>query len=366
MTAPLAEDLGHLLVVLPSWVGDTVMATPLLRALRQARPQARIIGAMRGGLDEVLAGTPWLDETIVAETKTLLGPARIARRVRALAPDLDACLLLPNSFRSALIGRLARARRRLGYDRGGRGMLLTDLLEPGDRATPVPAIEYYARLAEWALGAGAIERRPELAVTESERAAAGALLEGAARPYVVLVPGANRPDKRWPAARFAALATALAEGHGLAAVATGSPAERDVVAAVAAAAGGAVTDLVARGLSLSALKGLIAEAALVVTNDTGPRHLAVALGTPVVALFGPTDHRWTTTHSPHERVLVAEPFLPEALVADERPGHCAIDRITTGDVLAASAALLAAAPSPGGAVPSAAGGAIPPPESSCS
>ncbi|MHC5114978.1 MAG: glycosyltransferase family 9 protein, partial [Planctomycetota bacterium] len=81
-------------------------------------------------------------------------------------------------------------------------------------------------------------------------------------------------------------------------------------------------------------------AALLVTNDTGPRHLAAALGTPVVTLFGPTDHRWTTLADIRERRLLAEPFLPAELVADRHPKVCTIDRIEVEDVLAAAAGML--------------------------
>jgi len=77
-----------------------------------------------------------------------------------------------------------------------------------------------------------------------------------------------------------------------------------------------------------------------VTNDTGPRHLAVALGVPTIAIFGPTDHRWTTLPNARERIVVAQPFLPEELVADDHPKACAVDRIPVADVLHAVQATL--------------------------
>ena len=200
----------------------------------------------------------------------------------------------------------------------------------------------------------------ELAVTETQRAAAVRLLEDVARPFAVLCPGANRKAKRWPAERFAAVADQLAERHGLAVVVPGSPAERLVVAAVVAAARTPVIDLIGRGVTLGALKGVIAEARLMITNDTGPRHIAAALGTPTVALFGPTDPRWTTIDSPCEKILVAEPFLPAELIADDHPTGCVIGRITVGDVLSAAGQLLAAGHATAVATPGASPAATPP------
>ena len=91
---------------------------------------------------------------------------------------------------------------------------------------------------------------------------------------------------------------------------------------------------------LSSLKAVIQRAAVLITNDTGPRHIAAALGTPVVTLFGPTDHRWTTLCGVRERILLAEPFLPEELVADRHPKSCAIEKISVQDVVAAVDGLL--------------------------
>jgi heptosyltransferase-2 len=314
------------------------MATPILQAAREARPGARIIAACRRGLDELLAGSPWLDEVIAGETKTTRGMFGLARRLRRLAPE--AAILLPNSFRSALLARLTGAARRVGYIRYGRSVLLSRGLAPPRPKVPVPALGYYARLGAWALGTEAIDHRMELFVTDDQRAEAARLLEGVGRPYALLCPGANKAAKRWPVDRFAQVADSLSR-RGLAVAATGSPGERGIVAEVAGAAGATVCDLAERGITLGSLKAIIAEAALMVTNDTGPRHIAAAVGTPVVTLFGPTDHRWTTIECPHERILVADPFLPEPLVADNHARHCAITRIPVADVLDAAEQLLA-------------------------
>ena len=101
-----------------------------------------------------------------------------------------------------------------------------------------------------------------------------------------------------------------------------------------------VIDLTQRGSTLGALKAIVRRSSLLVTNDTGPRHLAAAFDTPCVALFGPTDRRWTLLPDPIERHLLAEPFLPEDRVADDYPAACSINRISVGDVLHAAESLL--------------------------
>src|SRR5438552_17377687 len=101
---PIARDVQCLAISCPSGVGDPVMATPVFRAARAARPKARLIGIMRRGLNEVLAGTPWFDEMINCEMKGVLGPIRLGKVLRQCGAE--AILLLPNSFRSALGARL--------------------------------------------------------------------------------------------------------------------------------------------------------------------------------------------------------------------------------------------------------------------
>jgi heptosyltransferase-2 len=340
----LSPDLQRLLIVCPSWVGDTVMATPVFRAVSAAYPDARIIALMRPGLDHMLAGVPWIHDRITVDLAGLRGPGRAARSIRRHDPQ--AALLLPNSFCSALAVRLAGVPKRLGYDRDGRGLLLTDRVPAPKSALPIPMLDYFGRLAAIALGVPSIDLRPELVVGAVEEEAADRLLEGVAGGFVLLNPGANRAAKRWPTERFARAGDALAERYGLAIVVTGSPAEATLARSIAEHAENPVVDLVERGVDLGSLRAVIARAKLVITNDTGPRHIAAALGTPTVSLFGPTDHRWTTLDVAHERCLLAEPFLPETLVAERHARLCSIDRIELDDMIAAAEALLDAGHNP--------------------
>ncbi len=360
--APPAKPL-RLLVVCPSWVGDTVMATPALRALRAALPGAFIGALVRPGLDELLAGTPLCDELHVDRPTGMMGPKRVAGRLRMRR--YEAAALLTNSFSTALIARLAGIPRRFGYDRDGRGLLLTDRLRaPTRRETPpfrrsatapgqwapVPACRYYFEVARRLLESFGVEAGEmgalELGVTVAQQAAADALLAqaGIAAPtgedrsggLVMICSGGNDPAKRWPAERFAALAEQLARERGVRVLLSGSAQEAEILAGiaarVAAAWRGEVVNLLAKGadgsaLTLGALKGVIRRCALMVTNDTGPRHIAAALGVPVVTLFGPTDHRWTTIPFEREAIVLADPTLPEEEVANDWPQRCAMEKI---------------------------------------
>jgi heptosyltransferase-2 len=314
-------------VIMPTWIGDVCMATPALAAMRAAVPDdAHITAAMRHGMKALLRGHPAVDELVTVDPRGIMGPWRAGRVLASTHPDV--ILILPGSFRSALAARLAGRTRRIGYAKDGRSWLLTRAATPPRRDRPVSAVAWYSQL----VGTSAAGL-PELVVTEDDRHAAKAVMPEQPPAYVLLVPGANREDKRWPADRFAAVANALHERHGWTAVIAGSPAERSLTAAVADGCDGPTIDLVERGGTLGALKAIAAGAEVALSNDTGPRHVAIAVGTPVISLFGPTDHRWTLMERAVERRLLAEPFLPGELMADRCGATCRIDRIAVGDVV---------------------------------
>jgi heptosyltransferase-2 len=336
--------MSNLLVVMPSWIGDIVMATPVLRALRQRDPDGKLTVTVRPGLETVLEGTPFVDRIETASLRGLLGPIAEARRLRALGADT--VLLLPNSFRAGLFAKCTGAPRRIGFKRDGRGWLLTEAIKPpSSSAIPCPTLDEYGTLVEQAFDITITDRRPELGTTEEDESAADRLLAGLEPPFILLNPGANRTDKRWPAASFARFADQLKARRACSILVNGSPAEAELVEEVCRQAQAELVSLPERGSTLGALKAVTRRAALLVTNDTGPRHLAAALGTPSVALFGPTDRRWTILPGVRERHLVAEPFLTEDHVADQHPKACAIDRIAVGDVLHAAQELLEGSPS---------------------
>lgn len=355
----------RILVVMPSWVGDAVMATPTLRLLRRSFPGAFIGAMVRPGIDGLLAGSAFIDEFHVEHTGGVMGPKRSAAKVRDRRYEV--AVLLTNSFSTALATRLAGIPRRVGYDRDGRGLLLTDRLTaarrrdtpPFDRSgtspsawAPVPACRYY-----WGVGARVLELagmsappgesmgRMELTLTDQDdRAALEVLARADVEPsarFAVLNPGGNNPAKRWTPERFASIADHLWRVHGVRSLVNGSPNESDVVSGVvgACADGTRAAGLASAGVTLASLKGIVKRGCLMVTNDTGPRHIAAAFGVPVVSLFGPTDPRWTAIPA-REAVITADPTLPEEEVADDHPERCAIGGIEVSAVARAVDAML--------------------------
>lgn len=353
------EGAQRVLIVMPSWVGDAVMATPALRALRGSLPGACLGALLKPGIDQVLAGTDFFDEIVVDSQAGMMGPKRAASKLRDRR--YRKAVLFTNSFSTALVTRMAGIPERFGYDRDGRFFLLTDRLTPPRRGetppfdrgpkerawAPVPACEYYMALARHFLNAPDLPMGPmTLATTAEEESAADAVLTAAGvgrQParLVILNPGGNNPAKRWPADRFAALARRLEEERSAQVVIAGAPAEADLASQIAAEAGLDEARALPRcGLTLGSLKAALRRARLLVTNDTGPRHIAAAFGTPVVTLFGPTDPRWTTIPFEQERVLVADPSLPAHETAEDHPDRCRVERIGLEGVFAEADALL--------------------------
>jgi heptosyltransferase-2 len=298
----------NVVVFCPNAIGDTVMATPTLRALRAGMPAARIVGVIRPNVAPTLDGNPWLDDLIPFAPNArdrrhrTLGAIQRLRRERA-----DLAVLLPNSHRSAMMAWLGGARRRIGYDRAGRGLLLTDRLTvPRDadgKRLPVPAVDYYLQLARH-LGCRPDSVFPALFTTEADEQAADRawLALGLPRnePVVCLnTGGAFGPAKNWPVEHFATLARRLATEAGVAVLVICGPSERANAAAIVAGADHPrVVSLTEQPLGIGLSKACIRRASVLITTDSGPRHFAVAFGVPVVTLFGPTHIAWTRTYHP--------------------------------------------------------------------
>lgn len=303
------QPAERLLVVMPTWFGDILMATPTLRALRRLWPDAHLAVLVRENLTDLLEGLPFIDEILPSLSNGKGASAfRLAKRISKL--KFDTAVLLPNSFRSAALASMAGIPRRIGYERDGRGVLLTDKLIPrrdGRHFIPVPTLDYYLSIVHY-LGGQAYDGDHVMEVAtrpEDDQRAVALLAAAKGKPVVLLNPGAQKEFKRWPAERFAQLAGRCSQELGCAVAVTGSPDEREVLARVTGAATTKVIDLPKAGMNVRLLKSVTQHAAVMVTNDTGPRHLAAACGTPVVTLFGPTTPEWTEIGYDKEAQVVA-------------------------------------------------------------
>jgi len=342
-------------IVLPNPLGDVVMATPALRSLREHFKDSAITHIGQATALEILDGAGLADYVLEDVSRHWPSPISFLRQVwRVSRSRFDLAVLLANSFRSAVMCRLGLVRRLVGYDRDGRGWMLGTKLDPprgsSGRYKPIPAIDYYNHLAE-KLGATTTSRRMSLAVSQESRAAADEVLVGAgadpAKPMVMLNPGASfGPSKVWPALRFAALADMLIERQSAQIVINAAPGEKDLARQVSDAMRNEPTlNMADHESTLTLLKGLIQRCRLVVTNDTGARHVAAALGTDVVTIFGSTDPKWAQIDFPRQReVRVDVPCGPcQKPICRNAPGpdfHRCMTAITAEMVLQASEELL--------------------------
>ncbi len=300
-------------VFIPNWVGDTAMCTPALRALRRHHgSSAEIMGVMRPYVADVLAGTPWLDETVFFDRKSS-DPAHHTGAVWRYLRDrrLDAIVLMTNSFRSGAMALLSRAPARIGYARYGRGALLTHkLYHPRRRFgwLPTPAIDAYLQLA-YATGCELESPRLELATLPVDEAAADRVWRKWRLPpgdqVVVLNSGsAYGAAKSWPSEYFAELARRIVGDYDLSVLVTCGPTEQDTAHKIVSLADHSrVVSLADEPLSIGLTKACIRRSRMLVTTDSGPRFFAVAFDLPVISLFGPTDVAWTRTHYAKEICL---------------------------------------------------------------
>ncbi len=301
-------------IFLPNWVGDVVMATPAIRAISELLGRESVTLVGKPIALQTLYGNCWSARSIEEISREGLGGLR--QMVRTLrAGRFDTIVLMPNSFRTAAVARLAGPPRLVGYNRDGRGWLLTDRLEPPrtaeGRFKPAPMLDYYNRLA-LAVGTADPGYRMQLPVSPPHETQAEQMLDSAgrdpSRPLVILNPGGSfGPSKMWMPDRYGRLGDRLVAEYGAQIILNVAPNEKAIARQVAAA-------MVCRPLinfaeqdnSLPLLGALVRRADLMVTNDTGARHFAVAGEMSVVTLFGSTDPRWTHLYYNRERCLRVE------------------------------------------------------------
>jgi lipopolysaccharide heptosyltransferase II len=338
-------------IMLPNWVGDAAMATPMLRAISQHfGDQSELIGIMRPYVAHVLEGTPWLNKQILYDPKSTdrsLNTWSLTRQLRAL--QLDSMVLLTNSIRTGAISWLSGASRRIGYARDGRGLLLTDKLRPvrdGKKFVPISAVDSYLKLAKH-LGCESAGRQLELATTKANEEGADAVWQrlglNTGTDTITLCPGgAFGSAKHWPTKYFAELAARIVDSQSCNVLVTCGPAERENANEVARLSGRTeVVSMADEQLSIGLAKAVLKRSRLAIATDSGPRHLAAGFGVPTVAIFGSTDPRWSLNYNPHEiRLSEDVPCGPCAKRVCPHEHHRCMNDLSVDRVLNAVKSLL--------------------------
>ncbi|MCI0651327.1 MAG: glycosyltransferase family 9 protein [Planctomycetes bacterium] len=276
------------------------MATPALRALRRAYPKSQLIVNGSPHLFPLLAGAGLFDDAIPAATRR----ASAREAAAALhASRADVAVIFPHSFRAAWEVFRARIPRRYGYRREWRRLLLTDSLAPhreGGRIVPVPMVHQYLELVGM-LGAVGDGEGPRLAVTAEDRQLGDRALQALGLRdgdrLIAFNPGASfGPSKIWPIEHLAKVGDALQEEAGTRVAILCGPGEEELARRLEAEMRTPPLNTASAVLPLNVTKAVLARARLLITTDTGPRHIAIAVGTPAVVLMGPTDPRYTNSH----------------------------------------------------------------------
>ena len=316
MIAPLSS-IDSLVVRCPNWVGDIVMATPVYECLRQNFPDKEITACIRPYARGILEDSPWFDHIVAHRDKELSGTKKIRKELRKLRPD--AGILLTNTTHSWLTFRLAGITQLYGYRRNLRKHFLTGGPEPqreGDKIRPVPMQDYYMEICRYLDLKLPINPKPVLYVSRQLEEKGNQLLESYGitdqDTVIGLNPGASfGSSKCWPPEYFARLANILQARYACKLLLLVGPGEHDIAANIVAESQADIINSAPDRVDLALLKPLIKRCNLLITNDTGPRHYAVAFDVPVVVVMGPTNPIYTATNLDKTRVLQKDlPCVP--------------------------------------------------------
>lgn len=338
----MSKTYRNILVIKPSSLGDIVMALPALSSLRRSFPETRISWLVRPEFAPILEGHPHLDEIVLFDRKRLATAWRDPRSFKELMnlisrlrrDRFDAVLDLQGLFRTASLAWLSGCKKRFGpiWRQEFAHLFYTTAVRP--RPEWVHVIDTYRKLIE---AMGGSDRRVEFVLPEKPAATASArnLLSQHKidlNRYAVIIPGSAQVSKCWPAERFAALADRLASDHGLTVVATGGKSESPMIEQIGNLAKHPIANLAGR-TSLPELVEVLRLAKLVVSNDTGPGHIAGALGRPLVMMFS-----WSNPLrvGPYGRptCVVAHDMSSRGLAIKSRDPQHAIQHITFDEVYA--------------------------------
>ena len=334
-----------------NWIGDSVMSVPALRALRELFPNDEITLHTRSWAEGIFRDADFIDRILsydrpASDFAEVVGQARLLRREK-----FDLAVVFPNSFASALTAWLAGIPRRFGFSKEGRGLLLTDNVAIPEWKSTRHEAYYYLSLI------GAVERSllgtnlttsfdltTDIPVSDERKAAAREQLSlwgvDLARPIVVLGSGStNSMAKRWPAKSYARIAEDLQQEANANIVLLGGPDDVEPAAQIAASAGVDAIDLTSKTL-LGEAAAILSVSDLMISNDMGLAHLAPAVGTPTLVLFGPTDPVTTRPFSDLAEVIRVDVECSPCMLRVCPIDHRCMERITVERVFEAAISTL--------------------------
>jgi heptosyltransferase-2 len=341
----MTEKKDNILIWLPSPMGDAILCTPALKAIRNKFDSADITFFASRVVREVLSPTEFANSWLEQESSSVFTTAKTFR-----SRKFTKVFLFKNSFASALTCFLARIPIRVGYAREGRSIFLTQRLNPPKLPTgefkPISIVDYYLAVAS-RLGADVSDRSIELSFEPNDAETVRTKLpiifsrEG---PLVILVPGAAAgPSKRWQAQKFAELAEWLIENYDACVVLSvaPNPDEKQVAEEIVEAVPHKLINLGDTPVSLGELKALYSTADLVICNDTGPRHIAIGLKRKVITLVGPNNPEWTDPGYDDEIFIKGDaPCAPCDKPICRQTSHFCMDAITVEMVCQAAEKVL--------------------------
>lgn len=322
------------------------MATPFFECLKNHYHKAKITGVIRKYARGVIEDIPWFDNIIECNDKTFSGLYDLVKILRKTGPDLS--VLMSNSFRSALIARLGGSKKIVGYKRNGRTFLISGGPEPvrsGKKILPVPMTGYYMELCKFLNLKPLKDIKPSLFISDDLRKKGVQLLNkyriNPDDMVIGLNPGAKfGASKCWPPEYFAKLAELLQEKYNCKILLLTGPEEDEIAYAITKKSRATIINTASDKVDLAMLKNLIKRCALLITNDTGPRHYAVAFNIPALVLMGPTDPEYTNMNLEKTSVLRRELDCSPCHKSICPLNHECMRMITPDDVMRESEKLL--------------------------
>ena len=327
-----------------NWIGDAVMTTPALAAVRAYFPAAEIVIAANTLVAELFSPHPDCNRVIIYDKSSLhCGIRELMHFCAALRREqFDLAILFQNAMEAALISRLAGIPRRLGYATDGRRLLLNYQVPISDTERRLHHTDYYLNLLS---SRGIKTSKAALKLFTSEHELLWAQKNLAPHgSWAAINPGASYGSaKRWIPQRFAAVADLLHEKSGQNIVLIGGPGENDIGHDIEAMMTSQPLNLIGK-TTVREMMAILKQCNVLITNDSGPMHVAAALGTPLVAIFGPTDHTTTSPVSSNARLIHKTVACAPCLLRQCPKDHQCMKAVTAEEVFQAAAELLDISP----------------------